>query len=66
MKVFQNAADNEMNIIRDADPYPDGPMRQRDPEPDRIPRQDTNPTPNAVPQNPVYPKPLPATSTPSS
>jgi hypothetical protein len=40
--------------------YPDGPMRQRDPEPDRIPRQDTNPMPNSAPAQPNYPKTVPS------
>ncbi len=55
---------NEFNDDK-PNPFPDGPMRQRDPEPDRIPRQDTNPVPNGSPVNPSSPLPMPAASPPT-
>ncbi len=45
--------------------FPEGPMRQHDPDPDRISRTDTNPAPNSIPVVPSHPKPLPSTNPPS-
>lgn len=42
----------------------ESPFRQHDPNPDRIPRTDTNPAPNSVPVQPSHPKPLPTTNPP--
>jgi hypothetical protein len=41
---------------------PQSPMRQRDPEPDRITRPDTLPPPNSAPVQPSIPQTAPATS----
>ncbi len=45
--------------------YPDSPLRKHDPEPDRIPRRDTNPAPNSAPVQPNNPKAVPGTNPPS-
>jgi len=59
-------ATNQNNTLEkpNLDPYPDGPMRERDPEPDRISRPDTVPPPNSAPAQPDFPTPLPVNSPP--
>lgn len=47
---------------RENEELPGSPMRQRDPEPDRITRPDTLPPPNSAPVQPSIPQTAPASA----